>query len=1058
MSEVCCNAVCWFKVEVMSITEYALNNRALMKFFIVVLVGGGIFAFLSMSKLEDPEIKVKQAMVVTVYPGASAHKVELEVTDVLERSIRSMGEIDNIQSKSLADVSQITVEMKSTVAPDELEQVWDMLRRKVANAQAGLPEGARPSLVMDDFGDVYGMFYAMTTDGIPDEELMDYARLVKRELQDVEGVRRVEIYGDRKPCINIEIIQDKMANLGVHPLEVLSTLTNQNKTVYPGYFNSGDIRVRVTINDDYQSIEDIRNLIIQGHEQDQLRLGNIASVTRGYDTPSRNEMRYDGQRALGISLSMEKGGNIVELGKVVDRKLEQLKEARIPLGVEFHKVFFQPEQVRNAINVFMINLLESVLVVILILMFTMGFRSGAIIGAGLVIIVLGSFVVLYFFDGTLQRVSLGALIVAMGMLVDNAIVIIDGIQVDLERGIKKPAALTNIVKKTAMPLLGATLIAILAFLPIFLSPDTTGEYVRDLFIVLAVSLLLSWILALTQIPVHADRFLKVKPRQAEKLYDSKIYRLFRHFLSYMLWHKKLAVGVTLVLLGVSIWLYRYIPQGFFPDLSYSQLYIEFSMPEGTRIERVQKDMASIEDYLLSRPDITHVTTSFGGTPSRYNLVRSIAEPSMSYGELIVDFTGPDELKTSIPELQKYLTENYPDAYARIKRYNLMYEKFPVELMFTGPDPAVLKQLAEKTEQIMRNEPSAMLVRNDWEPMMPVLTVDYYQPVARTAGLSRSDIGISMLSATDGLPVGSYYEGTHSLPLYIKSVDTKGEKPGTLNTIPVWSMMPSTAVLNSESVKGLLMGTLKTEDLLEETIGSIPLSQATRGIDVRWEDPVVRRYNGQRAIKAQCNNAPGYTAADVRSALLQKVDTMTLPEGYAMKWLGEYRASSQSTKYLFRNLPWAGILMIGILIMLFRDFRKPAIILLCLPLAAIGIVIGILISGKDFGFVAIVGALGLIGMMIKNGVVLLDEITLQIGSGKEPVTALLDSSSSRFRPVMMASMTTVVGMLPLLTDDLFGSLAVTIMSGLLVGTVITLVFIPVLYALLFGIKGENRKKL
>ena len=264
----------------MSITEYALNNRALMKFFIAVLVGGGIFAFLSMSKLEDPEIKVKQAMVVTVYPGASAHKVELEVTDVLERSIRSMGEIDNIQSRSLADVSQITVEMKSTVAPDELEQVWDMLRRKVANAQAGLPEGARPSLVMDDFGDVYGMFYAMTTDGIPDEELMDYARLVKRELQDVEGVRRVEIYGDRKPCINIEIIQDKMANLGVHPLEVLSTLTNQNKTVYPGYFNSGDIRVRVTINDDYQSIEDIRNLIIQGHEQDQLRLGNIASVTR----------------------------------------------------------------------------------------------------------------------------------------------------------------------------------------------------------------------------------------------------------------------------------------------------------------------------------------------------------------------------------------------------------------------------------------------------------------------------------------------------------------------------------------------------------------------------------------------------------------------------------------------------------------------------------------------------------------------------------------------------------------------------------------------------------
>ncbi len=286
----------------MNITEYALNNRALIKFFIAVLVGGGMFAFVSMSKLEDPELKVKQAMVVTVYPGASAHKVELEVTDVLEKSIRSMGEVDNIQSKSMADVSQITVELSSTVKPDELEQKWDMLRRKVANAQVELPSGAVASVVMDDFGDVYGMFYAMTTDGIADEELLDYAWLVKRELQDIEGVRRVEIYGDRKPCINIEIIQDRMANMGVHPLEVLSTLNAQNQTVYPGYFNSGDERIRVKISDNYQTIEDIRNLIIQGHEQDQLRLGDIAAVTRGYREPSRNEMRYDGSRAFPMAI------------------------------------------------------------------------------------------------------------------------------------------------------------------------------------------------------------------------------------------------------------------------------------------------------------------------------------------------------------------------------------------------------------------------------------------------------------------------------------------------------------------------------------------------------------------------------------------------------------------------------------------------------------------------------------------------------------------------------------------------------------------------------------
>lgn len=1038
----------------MNITEYALNNRALVKFFIVVLIVGGIFAFVSMSKLEDPELKVKQAMVITVYPGASAHKVELEVTDVLEKSIRSMGEVDNIQSKSMADVSQITVELSSTVKPDELEQRWDMLRRKVANAQANLPAGAAASVVMDDFGDVYGMFYAMTTDGIADEELLDYAWLVKRELQDIEGVRRVEIYGDRKPCVDIEIIQDRMANMGVHPLEVLSTLNAQNQTVYPGYFNSGDQRVRVEISDDYQAIEDIRNLIIQGHEQDQLRLGDIAAVTRGYREPSRNEMRYDGRRALGISLSMEKGGNIVDLGKVVDKELEQLKE-RMPVGIDFHKVFFQPDQVRNSINVFMVNLIESVLIVIVVLMLTMGLRSGMIIGTGLVIIVLGSFVVLYLFDGTLQRVSLGALIVAMGMLVDNAIVIVDGIQVDLESGVGKPEALVNITKKTAGPLLGATLIAILAFLPIFLSPDTTGEYVRDLFIVLAVSLLLSWILALTQIPLHADRVLKVKARQAEELYDSRVYRVFRSFLRYVLRHKRLALAVTLLLLGVSVYLFRYIPRGFFPDLSYKQLYVEFQMPEGTRMERVKADLEEIEGKLLQYPGIVHVTTSFGGTPSRYNLVRSIAEPSMSYGELIVDFETPEKLKAAIPGLQEYLTENYPDAYVRIKRYNLMYEKFPVELMFTGPDPAVLKELTAKAEKIMREEPAAMLVRRDWDPMVPVLRVEYDQPLARTAGLSRTDIGVSVLSAMDGLPVGAYYEGTHALPLYLKSVDHRGEKVGILNNIPVWSMLPSVSGLSGEVVKGLLAGTVKSEDLLRSAIGSIPLSQAAKGINVCWEDPVVRRYNGQRAMKAQCNNVPGATAEEVRQAIMPAIDTIALPEGYAYKWLGEYRASSQSTKYLFGSLPWAIVMMAAILIMLFRDFKKPAIIFLCLPLAMIGIVAGMLLTGKDFGFVAIVGALGLIGMMIKNGVVLLDEITLQIGSGKEPEAALLDSSSSRFRPVMMAALTTILGMIPLLSDDLFGAMAVTIMFGLLVGTVITLVFIPVLYALFFRHGKKNR---
>lgn len=1038
----------------MNVSKYALGNKTLIIFMIFVLVFGGVFAFWKMSKLEDPEVRVKQAVVVTVYPGASPHQVELEVTDLLEKSIRSMEGVKSVESRSLNDMSQITVELKSTVKNEEIDQYWDILRRRVGDVQSKLPEGARQSLVMDSFGDVFGMFYAITGDGYSEEELHDYTQMLKRELQEIPDVSRVEIYGNRSECINIDIFQDKMANLGVHPAEVLATLNGQNKTVYSGYFESGNQRLRVGVDDSYRAVKDISNLLIQGHEKDQLRLKDIGNITVGYEEPARNQLRYDGAQALGLSLSMQRGADITKLGKVVDARLAELKAERLPAGIEFHKVFFQPDRVNDALSSFLINLIESVVIVVLVLMLTMGFRSGVIIGTALMIIVLGSLFVLSFFDGTLQRVSLGALIVAMGMLVDNAIVILDGILVDSKRGLKKPDSLTQIGQKTAMPLLGATLIAILAFLPIFLSPDTAGIYVRDLFIVLAVSLLLSWILALTHIPIHADKYLKMEPAAGEEKdpYDSKAYHMLRAALNFVLSHKTVTVGIAVVLLAISGWCYRYIPQGFFPDMVYDQLYIEYKLPEGTSNAEVKKDLVEIENYLLSKKEITHVTTSLGGTPSRYNLVRSIADPSLSYGELIVDFTDPKTLVEMIPQLQKELTEQYPQAFVRIKRYNLMYKKFPIEVMFTGPDPAVLKDLMRQAQQIMKDEPAATLVTTDCEPMTPTLLIDYDQPRARALGITRSDVGLSLLSATDGLPTGIYSDGIYKKNIYLKTVDSKGEPIETLDNSPVWSMLPQLSnIANKETLQGLMTGSVKAEDLYTSAIGTIPLNQASNGVKLVWSDPVVNRYNGQRSIKAQCNNADGYMTEEVRQRLIDKMEQIKLPAGYKMMWRGEYQASTESKHYLFMNLPIAIILMIAILIALFRDYQKPLIIMLCLPLMLVGIVFGMLISGKSFGFVAIVGALGLIGMMIKNGIVLIDEINLQIEAGVEPRKALLDSSSSRFRPVMMASLTTVLGMIPLLSDDMFGSMAVTIMGGLLVGTLITLFFIPVLYALFFKIK-------
>ena len=1069
--------------------RWAFKNSKLVSFLIAVLVMGGIFAYYDMSKLEDPELKVRQALVVGVYPGASAHQVELELVDPLEKNIRQMSSVYAVQSYCYTDMCIMNVELQSTVPVDELEQQWDLLRRKVGATT--LPQGVRSVTVRDDFGDVFGMFYAITGEGLTDRQLSDYAEFIKRELGALEGVGRIDIYGKRTECINVSLRQDKMGNLGVSPLEVLQTLNGQNENVYSGYYHAGDYRIRVTVDDKYRTVEDIASLIIQGHEKDQVRLSDLADVTMEYDEPVRASLQYDGQTALGISIAAREGTDITKIGKAVQKRMDQLRQERLPAGVEFHKVFFQPERVQESLSTFLINLVESVLLVVFVLIFTMGLRSGLMIGAELVVIVLGSIMVLYTQEGTLQRVSLGSFILAMGMLVDNAIVIVDGILVDRAAGKPRTAALTDIGRKTAMPLLGATLIAILAFLPIFMSPDTTGIYVRDLFIVIAVSLMLSWILALVHMPLMAGRyfyrkkrefrFLKHRhflPKQDEEpdeemeadsnandapraqqeteatLYDGRFYRLLRVFLEFCLGHRWSVLALLVALFIGSAFCYRFLPQGFFPDMTYNQLYMEYKLPEGMEQSRVQRDLDSIQAILRQCPDVTHITASTGGTPSRYNLVRSIATPSLSYGELIIDFTDADALMANLEDLQTKISNRFPDAYVKLKRYNLMYKKYPIEAQFSGPDPAVLHQLSDSCRAAMLRTGAVRLITTDWGPQVPALVVDYNQQHARQLGLSRTEVGTTLLAATDGIPVGSFYDGIHNQPIYVNTLDADGHAIEDLNEANVFNMIPHiSGVLNRETLEALVTGRKTQSELLQQMLTTTPLRQVGNGISVQWEDPLVIRYNGQRAQRVQCSPVEGMGTEAARQAVEAELEKMQLPEGYTLSWAGEKEASDQSMKYLFKNFPLAIILMIAILIMLFKDYKIPVILFSCIPMILIGVIPAVLISGKTFGFVPIVGVLGLIGMMLKNGIVLMDEIQLEISEGKAPRQALIDSSLSRLRPVMMAAATTILGMIPLLPDAMFGGMAATIMGGLFMGTIITLIIIPVLYALLFHIKGD-----
>ena len=1038
----------------LDLSKWGLNNRKLVSFFVAILVVGGVISYDVMPKLEDPAIKVKQAMVITTYPGASAHEVELEVTDKLEKAIRQMSGIDNVQSQSMSDLSLITVELKTTVKDADVEQHWDILRRKVSNAASSLPSTASTPIVRDDFGDVYGMFYALTADGLTDREMSDYAELVKRNVSDIDGVSRVEIYGQRQECIYIEMRQDKMANLGVMPVEIIQTLNNQNRATYSGYYDNGTRRIRVTVDDRFKKVEDISRMIIQGHDEEQLRISDVARVYKGYADPTRNEMKRDGQRALGISIAGVPDKDIIKVGKQVEKTLGELSKT-MPLGVKFEKVFNQPERVEAALNTFLVNLVESVVIVVVVLIFTMGLKSGIIIGISLLTIVLGSLLVLSGFDGTLQRVSLAAFILAMGMLVDNAIVIIDGILVDLKQGRPQMEALTAIGRRTAIPLLGATLIAILAFWPIFLSPDTAGVYVRDLFIVIAVSLMLSWILALIHVPIMAGRLLKAPKNTGDSddaPYKGISYTILEKILNFGLRFRVIMVTVAVGLVALSIWGYRFLNQAFFPDMEYDQLYMEYKLPESTNHTQVAEDLAEINEYLMTRKEVKHITTSIGGTPSRYNLVRSVATPSLSYGELIIDFESPKALVENIDDIQKELNHRYPDAYIKLKRYNLMYKKYPIEICFSGPDPSVLHRLSDSAMAIVTASDKVRLPATDWEPLVPTLSVNYDQPSARTTGLSRSDVATSILAYTGGIPLATFYDGIHNESIVLKGTNADGNDIDRLENVPVFGVLPNfDNILDRSTLQKLMSGNIDKTNLIETVTRTTPLKQVAKAIELKWEEPVVMRYDGQRQQRVQCSPRQGIGTEAARAAIAKEVAKIHIPNGYTLSWQGEKLASDRSKKYLFNNFPMAIILIIMILIMLFKDYKKPAVIFCCIPLIFVGVIPAILLANKPFGFVAIVGVLGLIGMMVKNGIVLMDEINLELSQGVEPRTALISSSKSRLRPVMMASLTTILGMIPLIPDAMFGSLAVTIMGGLAVGTLITLIFIPIFYAMFFKIK-------
>jgi multidrug efflux pump subunit AcrB len=1012
----------------MNIAEFSIRNRTVTLVLTLVLLGGGLLSYQGMSRLEDPEFTIKDALVITPYAGASAAEVEEEVTDEIEKAVQQLGQLDEITSKSDRGLSTVTVSIQKKYDKSTLPQVWDELRRKVGDAQSKLPPGAGPSLVVDDYGDVYGVFVAVYGEEYSYAELKRYVDLLRRELLLVQDVAKIETYGERVEAVFVEPSRDRMSQLGIPPQVIIDELRQKNLVADAGRVKVGPEFITIQPSGETQTVRQFESILISRGVEQQVYLRDVANVRRGYVEPQDHMIRYDGKTAIGLGISTASGGNVVTMGQALRQRILEL-QSQMPLGIEIGIVSLQSQAVVEAISGFVNSLLQAVAIVVVVLLLFMGLRSGLLIGFVLLLTIAGSFIFLQPMGVALERISLGALIIALGMLVDNAIVIVDGMLIKLQKGVEPERAASEVVAQSALPLLGATVIAILAFAAIGTSDDSTGEFCRSLYQVVLVSLLLSWVTAVTVTPLLCVMFLKAAAGESADAdpYGGGFYSAYRGFLQGCIRLRWLSLSAVVGVFVVALWGFGYVKQSFFPPSTRPQFMVDFWMPQGTHIDDTRREVASIESYLLEQEGVTHVTSLIGKGGLRFLLTYTPEKLNSAYAQLLVDVDDPQKIDTLLPAIETRLAERYPDALAYASKFQLgPGSTGKIQARFSGPDPDVLRQLASQTTAIMQADPDTKAIRTDWRQRVKLLQPLLAEEQASLNGIRRSNLAETLLVGFEGARVGVYREGDLLLPIIIRAPEEQRGDVGSIQNLQIWS-----------PVAGRM----------------IPLRQVVSGFETGFEDEIIMRKDRKRTIIAFADPVRG-AASELFARLRPQIEGLELPEGYTLEWGGEYEDSGEAQEALAGGIPLFVLLMVLVTIGLFNSLRQPLVIWLCVPLALIGVTAGLLGTGQPFGFMALLGFLSLMGMLIKNAVVLIDQINMELAEGKQLYPAILDSGVSRLRPVAMAASTTALGMIPLLLDAFFISMAVTIIAGLLFATVLTMVVVPVLYAIFYGASEEE----
>ena len=1008
----------------MSLPEYSLKNRKVVGFFLFILLAGGALGFVTLGKKEDSVFVIKSASLVCSYPGATPLEVEQLVTEPIEREVQSMRLVHKITSESYYGLSKILVELDPATRASEIPQLWDELRRKVLNIQPRLPAGASPVTVADDFGDVYGIYYGLSVDGgFTWAELRDWAQRIKTALVTVDGVQKVSLFGEQTPVVNVYVNLAALANFAIRPETIVATIGQQNTIVNSGEKQAGALQIQILEAGTYKGLDDISNQMLTAASGKQYRLGDIARVERGYADPPQTLMRVDGRRAVGIGISTEAQVDVVKTGEKIIRVLDGLMR-QMPVGMDLTVLYPENRIAQQANATFVLNLAESVAIVILIIMLVMGFRAGVLIGSSLLFSIGGTLLLMQFLGEGLNRTSLAGFIIAMGMLVDNAIVVTDNAQQAMLRGVARRRAVVDGANAPRWSLLGATLIAIFSFLPLYLAPSSVAEIVKHLFVVLALSLLLSWVLALTQTPLFGDFMLRVNPA-AHDPYDTKFYRAFDRLLAALLrWRWGVVAGVV-ALFAAALAVMGLMPQNFFPSLDKPYFRADVLLPEGYNIRDTERNLRTMEEWLHAQPEVKTVSVTMGSTPPRYYLASSSVSLRPNFGNILVELHDKGQTEAVEARFNAYVRAMCPDVWLRSSLFKLSpVPDAAIEFGFIGDDIDTLRRLTQAAEEIMWRTAGTVNIRNSWGNRVPTWLPLYSQMKGQRIGVTRSQMAQGITIATQGYRLGEYREGDQFMPILLKDENIDTYNLTNLQALPIFT--PAGKVYSIE--------------------------QATDGFRFEYRVGVVKRYNRQRVMKAQCDPGRGVNTMRLYAALRDSVlRGVVLPEGYSMKVFGEQESQQESNSALARYMPLTMVLIFIVLLLLFRNYREPTVILLMIPLIFIGVVLGLAVTGKVFNFFSLLGLLGLVGMNIKNAVVLVEQIGVLRSEGKGAYEALTAATRSRIVPVAMASGTTILGMLPLLFDSMFGAMAATIMGGLLVATLLTVCVLPVVYAIFYNIR-------